>query len=190
MYTYIELTHAITILRKMFTEFESETKNLPLEELLETIKTITNCNIFEFGDTKWIQLRGTAMGTPFSCMLATFYVGYFERTVIIPKYGRWIIWLRRLIDDMIGLWKDDGTEECENAWVSFNADMQTFGQLEWIIEERSDSIEFLDIQLTINPKTRYVTLKSHEKPQNLFLYIPHAYARHPGLVKSLVFGQV
>ena len=77
MYTYIELTHAITILRKMFTEFKSETKNLPLEELLETIKTITNCNIFEFGDTKWIQLRGTAMGTPFACMLATVYVGYF-----------------------------------------------------------------------------------------------------------------
>ena len=60
-------------------------------------------NLFAFGDTYWKQIPGVAMGTPTACMLATIYYGIHENTYLIPKYKRNIPFLKRFIDDMIGV---------------------------------------------------------------------------------------
>jgi hypothetical protein len=43
----------------------------PMELFLEILEIIVKNNIFSFGDSHWLQLSGTAMGTPTACLNAT-----------------------------------------------------------------------------------------------------------------------
>jgi hypothetical protein len=45
-----------------------------------------NNNIFAFGDSHWIQLSGTTMGTPVACAYATMSYGHFENTEILTTF--------------------------------------------------------------------------------------------------------
>ena len=78
MYTNIDPKHAIEILNKWFTEFESEIpKSICKDLIIELMEIILNNNFFQFGNTWWLQLIGIAMGTPVACILATLNFGYF-----------------------------------------------------------------------------------------------------------------
>ena len=45
-------------------------------------------NVFQFDDTYWLQLTGTAMGTSLACIYATMYYSYHEETRILPVYAQ------------------------------------------------------------------------------------------------------
>jgi hypothetical protein len=48
--------------------------------------------------------------------------------------------------------------------------------------------DFLDLTLEI--KNGHIVTKTYEKPTNLFLYIPPTSANSPGVLKSIIFGNV
>jgi hypothetical protein len=48
--------------------------------------------------------------------------------------------------------------------------------------------DFLDLTLEI--KNGHIVMKTYEKPTNLFLYIPLTSAHSPGVLKSIIFGNV
>jgi hypothetical protein len=59
-------------------------------------------NIFEFGDTKWLQLKGTAMGVLPSCCYETIYFSNYESE--ITKMFPELYLYKRYIDDVFGIW--------------------------------------------------------------------------------------
>jgi hypothetical protein len=61
-------------------------------------------NIFSFVDTYWLQLCGTAMGTPVACAYATLTFGQHENTVILSTFSTNLLFYRRYIDDIFGIW--------------------------------------------------------------------------------------
>ena len=58
-----------------------------------------------------MQLIGTSMGTSAAVMWVTMYYGYHETIVLLPKYGANLLYFKRFIDDIIGIWlvDDDST---------------------------------------------------------------------------------
>jgi hypothetical protein len=60
------------------------------------------CNFFKFGDTYWLQMTGTAMGTPPGCVYATLYFGIWELE-IVPFFQANLPFYRRYIDDVFGI---------------------------------------------------------------------------------------
>lgn len=62
------------------------------------------CNFFTFSDTNWLQLAGTAMGTPVACSDATVSFGQYENTTILTQFRPNLLYYKRYIDDMIGIW--------------------------------------------------------------------------------------
>ena len=76
-----------------------------------------NRNLFQFNDTYWLQLDGTAMGTPPACLYATISYGVHERNKILRSYSNYLLFYRRFIDDIIGIW--DGPDNA--TWKNFNA---------------------------------------------------------------------
>ena len=64
-------------------------------------------NIFRFGDSYFLQLIGTAMGTSCAVQFANLYFGWHEQETILPKYqnllGR-LFYHRRFIDDVFLIW--------------------------------------------------------------------------------------
>ena len=58
------------MVRKLKRE-EKIAKDYPIELILELTALVMKNNHFRFGDTDWLQLIGTAMGTPMACIIAT-----------------------------------------------------------------------------------------------------------------------
>jgi hypothetical protein len=64
MYTNINTDSALQFVSQHIREHVSEFTNVPAEALIEALEIIITLNVFTFGDTTWIQDRGTAMGSP------------------------------------------------------------------------------------------------------------------------------
>lgn len=144
-----------------------------------------NHNVFTFGDTHWIQLSGTAMGTPPTCNYATLFFAIHEDK-ILPSHPN-IICYKRYIDDVCGIWvpSDDATTNTDN-WLRFQTDMQSFHGVCWTFKPLSPTVDFLDITVRINNGVISTTL--FEKAMNLYLYIsPHS-CHPPGVLTGLVLG--
>ena len=185
MYTNIDTDHGLHILEQFLEMHKNELPTgFPTKLVLEAMNIVMRFNVFEFGDTIIRQKMGTAMGTPSACTYATIYYAYHEISTLLRKYERHLIYYKRFIDDGNGLWND---RDDPDAWNRFKADVDDFGSLRWEVEERSREVNFLDLTITINDSNRIET-RTYQKPMNLYLYLHHASAHPPGVLKGMIYG--
>ena len=188
MYTNINTDHGLDIMSKWLTKLEKESKledGFPINLMLDLLELVMRNNFFQFGDTFWLQLTGTAMGTSVACIYATLYYAWKENIDLLPIYGSNLSYLGRFIDDIQGVWtKGNGPE-----WESFKQDLDDFkgGQLEWTVSDLSDTVDILDLTLTISTDNRIVT-KKFQKDINLYLFVPKHSSHPPGMLKGMVHG--
>ena len=188
MYTNIKPTHGIETLHNWFITFPTFIpKDIPTTFILELVKIILTNNFFKFGNTSWAQKSGIAMGTPMACILATLYFGFYEKTYLLQKYAKNLLFFKRQIDDILGIWVDHHDSDNTTTWDNFLQDVNNFGSLQWNLEEVGQQVNFLDITVRINENQRIET-KTYQKPMNLFLYIPPFSAHPPGVRKGLIYG--
>jgi hypothetical protein len=175
MYTHIETDIGIAAVQHWLIDFDSEPpEKSPSTIVIKALKMAMTRNTFQFDDTYWQQFVGTAMGPPCVCVYTTVAYGYHERTSIIPKQTKETMpYLKRFIDDMLGVWCGSGAE-----WLIFKASLNCFGKLKWICSERMNSVTFLDLTIKIDATSREIHTKTYQKPKNLHLYIP-ATSAHP-----------
>ena len=89
MYTNIDIDHGLAVLRLWLDNLKEEGKialDYPIKLIMELTNIVMKNNHFQFGDTDWLQLVGTAMGTPMACIYATIYFAWKEMTDIIPRF--------------------------------------------------------------------------------------------------------
>ena len=170
--------------------------------LLHALTIVMSCNLFQFGDTYWLQLTGTAMGTPPAPNYATIYFCIWEM-IIIPLFPE-LAYYRRYIDDGFGIWTPLEGSNCHDddaRFAEFKSLMDGFGSthpffvnsthtpLQWEFSERCDSAIFLDLSLSIdNLGTIHSSI--YEKSLNLYLYIvPHS-CHSAGSIKGTIWGMV
>ena len=160
----------------------------PLIALIDALHLVFNNNLFRFGDTTWRQKSGTAMGTPPAPPWATIFYALHERD-LVPRWSQRVSFYKRFLDDVIGVWLTD-PDPARDAllWSEFEADMNKWFGLEWVCTKPSNSVNFMDLTITIVNGKIETTL--YEKPMNLYLYIP-PHSSHPkGVYTGLIFGQV
>ena len=204
MYTNIDTTHGITTLKDWLCLHKTELPpGFPTGMILAATELVMTYNVFQFDDTFWLQISGTAMGTPVACTFATIYYAYHEETSYLKKYHRDhqltpaeqatapMLLYGRLIDDTIQLW--DTAKLPPNLLLHdltkhVETDM-AFGILPWEVNPPAREVNFLDLHISIPTDGRIIT-KTFIKPMNLHLYIPPESAHSPGVLKSLIFGNV
>jgi hypothetical protein len=153
-------------------------KDIPQELLLQLLNIIMRQNVFSFDDTNWLQTIGTAMGTPCACSYATLSYAFHEVQHILAEFSEFLLILKRVIDDMFGIWIDGPGKALE-----------VFGQLQWICRDLTDSVIFLDLTLSIN-KQGTIETTTYINPKNLHLCIPAMSAHPPGCLKGTIFGNL
>jgi len=103
MYTNIDSNTGLLTFQNFFeTNAANIPPNFPVTLFLNILEMIMKNNIFSFSDTFWLQLSGTAMGTPAACAYATITYGHFENTEILTEFHLQIPFYRRYIDDILG----------------------------------------------------------------------------------------
>jgi hypothetical protein len=155
-----------------------------LDLIQEALTIVMTQNVFQFDDTFWIQECGTAMGTSVACMYATIVYSYHEETTLLPTYsnGGPLLFYRRYIDDTFIIWNNSVPYA---PWNSFLENLP-YGTLTWTADPLSESVNFLDLTLSVS--NGHITSKSCEKPHNLHLHLPPTSAHTPGVLKSLIYG--
>ena len=187
MYTMIDIEHGIETLSKYLREFHPDMLNI--DAVIEGLSLVMRNNIFQFGDCHFEQLEGTAMGTPVACSYATLYYAYQERTTILPKFNNRIKYLKRFIDDALGIIVIEENElevleEFKQAWP--------FGKLTWTFEfadRQQPSVDFLDLTI-YQDDSGHLQTKTFEKKLNLHLYIPQHSAHPPGVLQGMIYGNL
>jgi hypothetical protein len=91
-------------------------------------------------------------------------------------------YFKRFVDDIFGIWIGTSAE-----WENFKLALP-FKNLHWKTMDLALKADFLDLTLEI--KNGHIVTKTYEKPTNLFLYIPPTSAHSPGVLKSIIFGNV
>lgn len=189
MYTNIDTKHALEEIKVFLASSDIPAReDVNTDALVEALKIIMEHNVFRFGDTFWVQLAGTAMGTPPACMWATLYF-YIHEARIIPQFADVLVFYRRYIDDGFGLWKPLPDPAADAArWSDFQKAFSSFGKLSWDFSTRSSSVDFLDLTVTITGGRVETCL--YEKALNLYLYLPSHSAHPPGVLKGLIHGML
>ena len=195
MYTNIDTTHAIQVIGDWLESIKDDPafpKKWPFEAIKEAMGIIMRFNIFEFGNLKIHQLRGTAMGTSSACIWATIYFAVHENNCLLPKYGKHLYGrkLLRFIDDIWAIWifEQGESQATSQPWHDFKRDLQTFGRLRWTITEPSSHAVFLDLNIRI--VGTQVESSTYQKDLNLYLYLPGSSAHTTGMIKGTIYGQL
>ncbi|MCP4745959.1 MAG: hypothetical protein GY874_07435 [Desulfobacteraceae bacterium] len=206
MYTNIHLDHAWPVI-KNFLNHDVLGKNIVLQEKISVdalgaaLEIIMKNSLFQFGDSFWLQLSGTSMGTPPAPPYATLYYCIHEMA-IIHQFEE-ISYHKRYIDDGGSLWTSmsENREDDDRRWSEFKALANDFGTdheffqgnekqrpLVWEFSERENSAIFLDLNLRI--ANGIISSTIYEKKLNLYLYIPPHSCHPPGVLKGLIYGAI
>jgi hypothetical protein len=188
MYTNIKTDIGISTIRDFLTtNINKIPENFPHELFLQVLECVMTHNVFSFSDTYWLQLTGTAMDMPSACAYATITFGHFENSIILENFKHELFYYKRYIDDIIGIWLPP-TTNARPSWDNFKHTLNSWGDLQWKIEEPSSNTTFLDLEIQL--KNNRVNFKTYQKEMNLYLYIPPFLAHPPSCFKGLIAGEI
>ena len=188
MYTNINSSAAIGCIHRYMLDNSNLFPLVPIDAVVSALHLIMDNNIFQFGDTFWKQLTGTAMGAPPAPPYATAAFGTHEET-LLNEFPSNLLYYRRYIDDVFAIWIPDPDPiiDCQ-LLLSFSQRLNDWHGLKWIVSPLSTSVVFLDLTLTIVDD--HIVSSLYKKPMNLHLYIPPRWAHPPGVLLGLISGWI
>jgi hypothetical protein len=187
MYTNIDTVIGIQSFHDFFVSQEEQIpENCPVIFFLCILEIVMTNNIFNFGNTTWLQLSRTAMGTPATCRYATIAYGKNENTRILIKFNSQLLYYERYVDDIFGFWVPPETDK-EATWRKFKERINEWGTLEWIIQNPS-KVTFLDLNIEL--ENSKICTSTFQKALNLYLYIPPRSAHPPSYLRGLISIEV
>ena len=86
---------------------------VPPEVLMDALRLLMTNNMFQLGDTYWLQKVGTEMRAPPAPPWATIFFGIHEERVL-AQFGDKLQLYHRFINDVLGIWLVDldPVEDC------------------------------------------------------------------------------
>ena len=186
MYTNIDTNKAMNVIARYLKDSSELYSDVPIEALLDALNIVMRNNVFRFGDTHWHQISGTAMGTPPAPPYATLYYAIHE-TIFLEEFKANLLFYRRFIDDIIGIWVVVDEQTDAQTWICFKNRLNNFGLVRET-NDRSSSVVYMD--LTIKLANQKLSTSLYEKALNLYLYIPPHSAHPPGVLTGLIYGNM
>jgi hypothetical protein len=188
MYTNIDADIGISSMKHfLISNRDRISTNFPRNLFLEILEIIMKNNIFSFADTYWLQLTGTAMGTPAACAYAMITFGHFDNTVLLPTFKVNLIFYHCYIDDIFGVWLPPRTNKSV-TWNNLTTLLNSWGNLEWEANTPSTTTHFLDLNVTLKHST--IITSTYQLPLNLYLFIPPRSAHPSSCLKGLIKGEL
>ena len=159
----------------MNTDMSIMLKLLQLYQFWKLLWKITLSSLKMFTEN---QISCTAIGKPPALLWATIYEEIHDDEYI-HQWTTYVKFVRSFIDNWNAIWDppvETSDEESNIKYDKFKAVVNNNKGLTWEFTELSNSVNFLDLTLTILPDGNIKT-KLSEKPLSLHLYIlPHSIA--------------
>lgn len=189
MYTSIDSAACLMVLSDYLRRPDVQSKfEYNADCLIEALGIVLRSNIMKFGDIYVKQISGVAMGVAPAPPIATLYFAVHE-DFLLEKWKDNFFFYKRFIDDVFCIWKHETCPlQDDLKWKEMQADVNNFHGLKWEFTTRGTSLNFMD--MVIYKDGNKLSTDLFEKPMALFLYIPPFSAHPPGVLASLVMGQI
>lgn len=162
--------------------------NIPPNTIVDLLKIVLGHNYFQFADTMYHQVQGTAMGTKMAPSYANIFMAELEEYLLDNYSTKPLLW-KRYIDDILCIWPGPPSE-VEDFIQYLN---QSHPTIKFTHSSSTTEVDFLD--LTIYKGKRHAAslildLKPFFKPTNKFQYLEYSSAHHRGTFPSLIKGEL
>ena len=127
------------------------------------------------------------MGTSTAVNYAYLCVGILEIQTLLKKYCAQLLFFKRFIDDVIGVWLPDPNKP--DTWERFFDNLNSFGRLRWTCDGLTNELIFMDLRIMLLPNGN-LHFTTYQKEMNLYLYIPPGSAHLRSMLRGLVFGRL
>lgn len=154
--------------------------------LTPLVEFVCNNNYVEYNGRIFKQTNGIAMGTNAAVQLANYYMkittdSFFENENLSSK----LIYYRRFIDDIFIVWRGP-----LDRWFPIAERMKNNLGLKIEFSEPRQSINFLDVNITIDSKKNKFHTNVHQKILNKYLYITPFSFHTPHVFKGFIKGEL
>jgi hypothetical protein len=188
LYPSIDIDDGINMLRRAL---RLQAKPEPAIALIVALaEWVLKNNYLEFGDRVFLQLKGTAMGTPFAVAFACIYLSMLELEIRedLCRYNSFPLPFvyKRYIDDVFAVFY---SREAALTYMDMFNSLRKGIRLTFKISDVA--VNFLDLTIMIGIKTlmdNLLEIKLHQKEVNKFLFIPPSSYHQPSVFKSWVTG--
>jgi hypothetical protein len=75
--------------------------------VISTMEIVMKNNIMKFANLVFHQIHGVAMGMSPASTIVNLYVAIYEATHILPFLNSFLFYLKRFIDNGLGIWLHD-----------------------------------------------------------------------------------
>ena len=125
------------------------------------------------------------MVIPAAYINVSIYYAYHNIKTLLTKYNKNLLFCKRFIDDMFSIWTPSDNP---NAWKNFK-EKPVLGILEWEVEERTTSANFIDLSISINKDSKIET-RLYQKEMNIYLYLPPTSAHPLSVIHGMICGML
>jgi hypothetical protein len=160
LYTNIPTNDGIEKTTKMYQAHTPQQQQINETALRSILYNTLTQNIFTFNDQHYRQIHGTAMGTIMAPTYANCYLRYLEE-IEKPLNNPNLILHLRYIDDILGIY-DNQNNDFNNFLTSLTS---TYLPLTLNVEHSNESINFLDLTITIDKINKKLKTKLYQKPE-------------------------
>ena len=153
---------------------------IPTESVMEMIKIVLENNNFSFGDKKYLQKDGVAIGSRLGKNFACSYMRTWDEK--LSEFSKTPLFYKRFIDDGFGVWTE-GVEDLHKFTAFANS---IHKNIKITTKWSKEKIEFLDTFVKIENGIIYTDL--YQKPTDKQLYIRHDSCHPNHTKKNLPYG--
>jgi Reverse transcriptase (RNA-dependent DNA polymerase) len=173
LYTNINSELGVKYINYFLSDPELLLEGSLIEALTESVRLILTNNMFCYGNRLFLQIKGTAMGTPMAPPYANIFVFMLERDIINTFFDKTLIRIYyRYLDDLFLVCKNDPEIQLHFLTALDNLVQQGITYTRQLSHE---SAVFLDIEIYKGKRfydSNQLDIRLYQKPMNLFLYIP------------------
>lgn len=166
-------------------KFASFKSILSINDILYLINLYLKSNLIEFNGKFFKQINGIAMGNSSSVQLANLYMFYIEKELSLPHYIKLI---KRYIDDILIVW--EGPYSLLLSFLNQYNSLRPNIKINFNISNKFQSNTFLDLNLQISHHNNRITLCTHQKSLNKYLYIPFNSYHSLHQKKGFIIGEL
>ena len=175
---YTNIPHADGIRAcKYFLDNSLNNNRLSSEDICKIITLILENNNFQFNDTNYIQIMGTAMGSPMAPSYASLFIGKLEKEFLENENFKPTVWLR-FLDDIFMIW-NHSEEDLQKFINSLNNFHPT---IKFTYTASTTHVSFLDVNVKKTPDNT-ISTNVHVKETNIHQYVEYS-SCHPRSCKN------
>lgn len=183
LYPSIPINFGITCMKDILTNHPLLNPG-DLNFVLDLLRWVLENNYIAFENQTYLQISGTAMGTPVAVSYANIVLHCIERKCLSPISGSVILYLRYIDDLFIVMSSTQAGQQFITAFNGMNPSIQLDA-----VNIGTAGI-FLDMDLSFSALQRKITVKSYQKPTNKYLYLPPTSAHRMHIFSNFIYNEL